>query len=75
MIKSNGTRIEPWGTPVVTGNAPDFTPFISTYIVFCLISNFHRDVELYHLCHNVLIFEVELCDQEYLMLSRDLKIY
>ena len=41
--------------------------------MFCLLSNFHKDVELYHLCHNVLIFEVKLCDQEYLMLSRALK--
>ena len=41
--------------------------------MFCLISNFHRDVELYRLCHNVLIFEVQFCDQEYRMLSRDLK--
>ena len=39
------------------------------------LSNFHKDVELYHLCHNILIFEVRLCDQEYRMLSRDLKIY
>ena len=41
--------------------------------MICLLSNFHRDVELYRLCHNVLIFEVKLCDQEYRMLSRDLK--
>ena len=33
MIKSKGPRIEPWGTPVVIGSAPDFTPFISTYCV------------------------------------------
>ena len=38
--------------------------------MFCLLSNFHKDVELYHLCHNILIFEVRLCDQEYRMLSR-----
>ena len=31
MIKSNGPSIEPWGTPVVIGSCPDFTPFISTY--------------------------------------------
>ena len=31
MIKNKGPMIEPWGTPVVIGSAPDFTPFISTY--------------------------------------------
>ena len=70
-MKSKGPRIEPWGTPVVIGSAPDFTPFISTYCVLFV----HKDVELYHLCHNILIFEVRLCDQEYRMISRDLKIY
>ena len=41
--------------------------------MFCLLSNFHRAVELYRLCHNDLIVEVKLSDQEYRMLSRDLK--
>ena len=51
MIKSNGPSIEPWGTPVVIGSCPDFTPFIYTYCVLFVKDHIGNKCTL--VCFNV----------------------
>ncbi len=61
-MKSNGPRIDPWGTPVVISSMSDLASSNSTYC-FYLLDNYQTIAKMYFLYHNIQDYFLRCYDQ------------